>query len=283
MTVVEVPQETSIHDALNGASHAKRNRQRWLALGLVTVSLGGFGLISGGFGGLVWSSSRGVPVQAPGLTINIDPAVGSLSVTDTVASITPGQYRERLVSVGSTGQPITDVRWTVSATVDSDATPSVSVPGDAVNAIAAATVMTSNATPALDGLGNEVIPDVAAGTGGLVVELWSCQAPNAWDGALNAAGAMDYWCDAATDGLRSGGWSHGSLLSPANAIDVGTASQPSGGVLISNSVARGSSVTVLLRTVFVPDVTTDGRQNSQVAERITLTHRVDAAAAEGAM
>ena len=259
-----------------------RGTRRALAVGAVMVCFGGIGLTAGGFGGLVWSGGRSQALNAPGLVINIDPAVGTFALTDTIGSIAPGQYRERLVAVGSSGQPLSNVRWSVSATVVSDSSPSASQPGDAVNAVAATTIFTSNANPALDVEGNEVVNQVAAGTGGLVAELWQCSAPNAWDATTNAIGAVDYWCDTATDGVRTPGWSQGALLSPANAIDLDTAPRPGGGAAVAGSIARGANVTLMLRLVFVPDVSTDGRQNSQLAEQISVRHRVDAEAAEGA-
>lgn len=231
-------------------------------------------IFTGGYGAL--SSATRVDQNIISDTLNLS-VVGSdsatVDLTSALSDFAPGEYRERLVKVTAGGANKLQLRYRVFATVNADPTLTTLVPGDAVNSVdAIVNVASLSSPPIVSGPGGsgEQVPSGTAGQGGIAVELFTCSAPQVWDGS---GIGIDYWCDDAANGVRGATWTQGTLISPTSALDLATTVNTANDVVFTPILDNGQSVTVLVRTMFVNDTTTDGRQDVEQDESITVTHR----------
>ncbi len=231
------------------------------------IAVGASGLLSGGFG--AFSSFANATQQVNTLnatltrtdvTVTGDP--GGTALTEQVVDMVPGDWRERLIGLAApSGQTLSTVQYQVQgAFAVADPTTvtlaGINQVGDAVGALAATN---SGATAGQPG-GNAV-----AGQGGLAIEIYSCS--GTW---TTAAGVVASRTDDREYGCSAGG--NGTLV--GSFTDV-----PTSGYSTAFTVAASITSTpteFMIRTRFVDDGTTDGRQNVMQQESINLTHRFTA-------
>jgi hypothetical protein len=233
-----------------------------IASGVGLVALGLSGVATGGFGAFASFASRSQVVNTGDATLNFanvtvtgDP--GPTAFNEPVVNMIPGDYRERLFRLSApTGQTLSTIQYAVSGNVDSDATlttiPGVNQVGDAINALAATNASATAGEPG----GNAV-----NGQGGLAVEVYTCA--GTWTRANGVIGSrtddIQYGCSAGGNGTLVGTFT-----------DVPTTGSSAPFQIAASITDTGTEF--MIRTRFVDDGTTNGRQNVMMTESITLTH-----------
>jgi hypothetical protein len=235
--------------------------------GVSVIAVGASGLLSGGFGAFSSFANATQQVNTLNATLNrtdvtVTGDAGGTALTESVVDMIPGDYRERLVRLSApTGQTLSTLQYQVQgAFAVADPTTAtlggINQVGDAVDALAATN---SSATAGQPG-GN-----AAAGQGGLAIEIYTCS--GTWTRAngivTSRTDDVDYSCSAGGNGTIAGSFT-----------DVPTSGYSTAFTIAASLTDTGTEF--MIRTRFVDDGTTNGRQNVMQNESINLTHRFTA-------
>jgi alpha-tubulin suppressor-like RCC1 family protein len=246
-----------------GLTHRTRRRPRARLIGVFAVA-SIVATIQAGFGSFASFSDATQTVNAADVSLNVTNITvtgdaGGTALTETVTDMMPGDFRERLIQLSANTNFAPAVGITVSGTINNDPTlttlAGINQVGDSINVL-------SGTNPWLDP--GQPGGTTSAGQGGLFIELYSCA--GTWSsvaGVLASSTAdRDYTCSTGANG---------TLLA---AYDVPTSgSAPTQWVV----PPLASNQTILVRTRHTNDTTTDGRQNTQQNEQVTLTHAMQGA------
>jgi alpha-tubulin suppressor-like RCC1 family protein len=217
-----------------------------------------------GFGSFASFNEATQTVNAADVSLNVTNIAvtgdaGGTALTETITDMIPGDFRERLIQLSANTNFAPAVGITVSGTINNDPTlttlAGINQVGDSINVLSG----TNSGVTAGQPGGNS-----AAGQGGLYVELYGCT--GSWSSAAGVLASStadrDYTCSMGANG---------TLLA---AYDVPTSGNaPTQWVVPPLTTSQ----TILVRTRHTNDSTTDGRQNAQQNEQVTLTHQLQGA------